>query len=222
MCVIIPSWCRIHRISLGLVYINARPCHIIRFYRCSYTCIRIQLNVPPSLFTYLDKSICCVIPSWCSIHWISLGLVYITTRPCRIIWFFRCSYTCIRIQLNVSPSLFRYLDKSICFIIPSWCSIHWISLGLVYITTRPCHIIWFFRCSYTCIRIQLNVSPSLFRYLDKSICCVIPSWCSIHWISLGLVYITTRPCHVIWFYCWSYTGISIQCTVSPTLFHISR
>jgi hypothetical protein len=28
--------------------------------------------------------------------------------------------------------------------------------------SRPCHIIWFYRCSYTCIRIQLNVSPSLF------------------------------------------------------------
>jgi hypothetical protein len=109
-----------------------------------------------------------------------------------------------------------------CLIIPSWCRIHHISLGLVYINTRPCHIIWFYRCSYTCIRIQLNVSPSLFRYLDKSICFIIPSWCSIHWISLGLVYITARPCHIIWFYHCSYTGISIQFTVSPSLFHISR
>jgi hypothetical protein len=165
---------------------------------------------------------CVIIHSWCRIHWISLGLVYITTRPCHIIWFFRCSYTCIRIQLTVSPSLFTYLDNTIWLIIPSWCRIHWISLGLVYITTRPCHIIWFYRCSYTCIRMQLNVSPSLFRYLDKSICLIIPSWCRIHRISLGLVYITTRPCHVIWFYCWSYTGISIQLTVSPSLFHISR
>jgi hypothetical protein len=109
-----------------------------------------------------------------------------------------------------------------CVIIPSWCRIHRISLGLVYITTRPCHIIWFYHCSYTCIRIQLNVSPSLFRYLDKSICFIIPSWCSIHWISPGLVYITSRPFHVIWFYCWSHTGISIQLTVSTSLFHISR
>jgi fumarate reductase subunit D len=106
MCVIIPSWCRIHRISLGLVYINSRSCHIIWFYRCPYTCIRIQLNVSPSLFRYLDKSICFIIPSWCRIHRISLGLVYITTRPCHIICFYRCSHTCIRIQLNVSPSLF--------------------------------------------------------------------------------------------------------------------
>jgi hypothetical protein len=50
MCVIIPSWCRIHRISLGLVYINSWPCHIIWFYRCSYTWISIQLTVSPSLF----------------------------------------------------------------------------------------------------------------------------------------------------------------------------
>jgi hypothetical protein len=104
MCVIIHSWCLIHGISLGLVYINSRPCHIIRFYRCSYTCIRIQLNVSPSLFRYLDKSICLIIPSWCSIHSISLGLVYITIRPCHVIWIYHCSYTCISNQYNLSPS----------------------------------------------------------------------------------------------------------------------
>jgi hypothetical protein len=109
-----------------------------------------------------------------------------------------------------------------CLIIPSWCRIHRISLGLVYINSRPCHIIWFYRCSYTCIRIQLNISPSLFTYLDKSICFIIPSWCRIHCTSLGLIYITSRPCHIIWFYHCSYTGIGIQFTVSPSLFHISR
>jgi hypothetical protein len=102
------------------------------------------------------------------------------------------------------------------------CRIRRTSLGLVYINTGPCHFIWFYRCSYKCIRIQLNVSPSLFRYIDKSICFIIPSWCSIHWISLGLVYITSRPCHIISSYHCSYTGISIQLTVSPSLFHISR
>jgi hypothetical protein len=107
-------------------------------------------------------------------------------------------------------------------IIRSWCRIHRTSLRLVYINSRPCHIIWFYRCSYKCIRIQLIVSPSLFTYLDMSICFIIPSWCRIHRTSLGLVYINTGPCHVIWFYCWSYTGISIQFTVSPLLFVISR
>jgi hypothetical protein len=192
-----------------------------------FTVVRVQVYVINIIYLrlylrYLDNSMCVIIPSWCLIHRISLGLVYINTRLCHIIWFYRCSYTCIRIQLIVSPSLFRYLDKSICFIIPSWCCIQGISLGLVYINSRPCHIIWFYRCSYTCIRIQLNVSPSLFRYLDKSICFIIPSWCSIHWISLGLVYITTRPSHIIWFYHCSYTGISIQFSVSLSLFHISR
>jgi hypothetical protein len=163
-----------------------------------------------------------IIASWCRINGISLGLVYINSRPCHIIWFYRCSIACIRFQLNVSPWLFTYLDNSMCFIIPSWCRIHGISLGLVYINSRPCHIIWFYRCSYTFIRIQLKVSSPQFRYLDKSICFIIPSWCRIHRISLELVYITTRPCHIIWFYHCSYTGISIQFTVSSSLFHISR
>jgi hypothetical protein len=165
---------------------------------------------------------CVIIHSWCLIHRISLELVYINTRPCHIIWCYLCWYTCIRIQLNVSPSLFRYLDKSICFIIPSWCCIHRISLGLVYITTRPCHIIWFYHCSYTGIRIQLNLSPSLFSYVDKSVCFIIPYWFRIYRISLGLVYTNTGSCHFIWFCCCSYSGISNQLTVSPSLFHISR
>jgi hypothetical protein len=172
--------------------------------------------------TYLGNSICVIIPSWCCIRCTSLGLVNINTGPCHVIWFYCCSYTGISNQHNVSPSLFTYLDNSMCVIIPSWCRIQRISLGSVYINTRPCHIIWFFCCSYTCIRNQLNVPPSLFRYLDKSICFIIPSWCRIRRKSLGLVYITTRLCHIIWFYHCSYTGISIQLAVSPSLFHISR
>jgi hypothetical protein len=41
-------------------------------------------------------------------------------------------------------------------------------------------------------------------------------------MSLRLVYINSRPCHIIWSYCCPYTGISIQFTVSPSLFHISK
>jgi hypothetical protein len=197
ICVKIPSWCCIRCTSLGLVYINSRPCHIIWFYRCSYTGISNQHNVSPSLFTYLDNSMCVIIRSWCRIPRISLGSVYITTRPCHIIWFYHCSYTCIRIQLNVSPSLFRFLDKSICFIIPSWRRIHRTSLGLVYITTRPCRIIWFYRCSYTGISIQLTVRRRHFTYLDNSMGDVIPSWWHIHRTTPRLVYIYTGPCHVI-------------------------
>jgi hypothetical protein len=50
MCVIIPSWCRIHRTTLGLVYINAGPCHVKRFCCCSYSSISNQYNVSPLLF----------------------------------------------------------------------------------------------------------------------------------------------------------------------------
>jgi hypothetical protein len=141
---------------------NSRPCHIIWFYCWSYTGISIQLTVRHRYFTYLDNSMSVTIPSWCRIQRMSLGLVYINTGPCHFIWFCCCAYPSISNQYNVSPSLFRYVDKSICFIIPSSCRIHRLSLGLVYINTGPCHIIWFYRCSYTCIRIQLNVSPSLF------------------------------------------------------------
>jgi hypothetical protein len=172
--------------------------------------------------TYLDNLMCFTIPSWCRIHRISLGLVYITTRPSNIIRFYHCTYTGIRIQLNISPSLFAYLDNSMCVIIASWCRKHRTSPRLVYIYTGSCHAICSYCCSYTGIRIQLNVSPSLIAYLDKSMCVIIPSWCRIHSISLGLVYITTRPAHIIRFYHCTCTGISIQFTVSPSLFHISR
>jgi hypothetical protein len=110
-----------------------------------------------------------VIPCWCRKHSTSLGLEYVNTGPCRIIWFYRCSYTGIWIQLNVSPSLFANIENSMCIIIPSWCRIHRISLGIVYITTRPRHITRFYHCSYTGINILHNVSQSLFdisRQLD--------------------------------------------------------
>jgi hypothetical protein len=109
-----------------------------------------------------------------------------------------------------------------CFTIPSRCRIHRLSLGLVYINSRSCHIIWFYHCSYTGIRIQLNISPSLFAYLDNSMCVIIPSWCRKHRTSPRLVYIYTGPCHAICSYCCSYTGIRIQHNVSQSLFDISR
>jgi hypothetical protein len=108
-----------------------------------------------------------------------------------------------------------------CVIIPSLCRIHCTSLGLVHINTGSCHAIWFYCCSYTGIRNQHNVSPSLFAYLDNSMCVIIHSWCCIHCTSLGLVHINTGPCHVIWFYCCSYTAITNQHNISPTQFDIS-
>jgi hypothetical protein len=56
----------------------------------------------------------------------------------------------------------------------------------------------------------------LLTYLDNSVCVTIPCWCRKHHKSLGLVYINTGPCHVIWFYCCSYTGIGNQHNVSPS------
>jgi hypothetical protein len=106
MCVTIPSRCRIQRMSHGFVYINSRPWHIIWSYRCSYTGIRIQLNVSTSLFAYLDKSMCVIIPSWCRIPCTSLGLFHINTGRYHVILFYCCSYTGTRNQHNVSPSLF--------------------------------------------------------------------------------------------------------------------
>jgi hypothetical protein len=107
-------------------------------------------------------------------------------------------------------------------IIPSWCRIHLLSLGLVNINTRPCHFIWFCCCSYWSISNQYNVSPSLFdisRQFDvRYNPLVVPYTPHIN----GLVYINSRPCHIIWSYCCPYRGISIQFTVSPLLFVISR
>jgi hypothetical protein len=106
-------------------------------------------------------------------------------------------------------------------IIPSWCGIHCTSLGLVHISSRPCHIIWFYCCSYTGISNQHNVSPSLFDISRQFDVRYNPSWCRIHCTSLMLVHINTDPCHVIWFYCCSHTGISNHHNESPSLFDIS-
>jgi hypothetical protein len=114
-----------------------------------------------------------------------------------------------------------YLHNSICVIIPSWCRIHSASLGLVYINTGHSHVIWFYCWSYTGIVNQHNVSPSLFAYLDNSMCVIIPTWFRIHCRSLGLVHINTGRCLVIWFYCCSYTAITNQHNISPTQFDIS-
>jgi hypothetical protein len=198
-----------HRTSLGLAYINTGPCHVIWFYCWLYTCITIQLNISPSVIEIPRQIHVRYIPLQRSMHRKSIGLVYINMYPVMLYDF---TVHHMQVQVFSLPYLrryFTYLDNSICVIIPSWCRIHCISLRLFYMNSRPCHIIWFYRCSYTCIRIQFNVSPWLYTYLDNSIWFIIPSWCRIHRISLGLVYITTRPCHIIWFYHCSYTGIRI-------------
>jgi hypothetical protein len=107
-----------------------------------------------------------------------------------------------------------------CTIIFPWCRIHHTSLGWVHINTGPCHVIWFSCCSYTGISNQHKISPSLLAYLGNSMCVIIPSWYRIRCKSLGLFHINTGPCHVIWFCCCSYTGISNQHNVSPSLFDI--
>jgi hypothetical protein len=80
---------------------------------------------------------------------------------------------------------------------------------------------------FTDVLIQVYVNNktyirSYLRYLGYLMCVIIPSWCHKHRKSLGLVYINTGPCHVIWFYCCPYTGIRIQFNVSPTLIGIPR
>jgi hypothetical protein len=165
---------------------------------------------------------CVIIPSWCRIHCTSLGLVHINTGRCLVLWFYRCSYTGIWIQLNVSPSLFAYLDNSMCVIIHSWCRIHRTSLGLVYINTGPCQVIWFYCCSYKGICIQLNVSSSIFRILSQ--CDVrynpllVPY--TLHVTRISLYKHWSLSCHMILSF--SHTGISNQHNISPSLFDISR
>jgi hypothetical protein len=80
---------------------------------------------------------------------------------------------------------------------------------------------------FTIVHIQVSVIiitylPRYLKYLGNSMCVIIPSWCRIHCTSLGLVHINTGPCHVIYFFCCSYTGISNQHNVSPLLFDIYR
>jgi hypothetical protein len=58
-------------------------------------------------------------------------------------------------------------------------------------------------------------------YLHNWMWVIIPFWCRIHCTSHGSVHIITGRCHVIWFYCCSYTGISKYHKISPSLFNIS-
>jgi hypothetical protein len=108
-----------------------------------------------------------------------------------------------------------------CDIIPSWCRIHCTSLGLVHINTGPCHVIWFYCCSYTGISNHHNVSPPLFdisRQFDvRYNPLLVPYALPVTRISPNKHW----TLHVIWFYCFSYTGISNQHNVSPSLFDIS-
>jgi hypothetical protein len=109
-----------------------------------------------------------------------------------------------------------------CIIIPSWCCIHTMSLGLFHINTGRCHVIWFYCCSYTAVSNHHNISPSLFdisRQLDVRYNPLLVPYI-LHVTQIGLIY--NGPCHVIWFYCWSYTDISNHHNVSPSLFDISR
>jgi hypothetical protein len=109
----------------------------------------------------------------------------------------------------------------VCVIIASWCRIHCTSLGLVHINTGRCHVIWFYSCSYTVISNHHNVSPSLFdisRQFDvRYNPFLVPDTLHVARISPYKHW----SCHVIWFYCCSYTGISNQHNVSPSLFKIS-
>jgi hypothetical protein len=131
----------------------------------------------------------------------------------------------IQVKVIVITYLRRYLTflgNSMCVIIPSWCRIHYTSIGLVHIITGPFHVIWFYCCSYTGISNHHNVSPSLFhiswQFDVRYIPFLVPNTLHVdrmspykHW-----------TLHVIWFYCCSYTGIINQHNVSPTLFNISK
>jgi hypothetical protein len=106
MCVIIPSWCRIHCTSLGLVHINTGRCHVIWFYCCSYTGISNHHNESPSLFDIsrqFDVRYNALLVPY------TLQVTRVSTYKhwsCHVIWLCCCSYTGIRNQHNVSPSLF--------------------------------------------------------------------------------------------------------------------
>jgi hypothetical protein len=109
-----------------------------------------------------------------------------------------------------------------CVIISSWRRIHYTSLGLVLINTGPCHVIWFYCCSYTGISNQHNVSPSLFdisRQFDVGYNPLLVLY-TLHVTRVSPYKHWTL--YVIWFYCCSYTGISNHHNVSPSLFDISR
>jgi hypothetical protein len=142
MCVIINSWFRVHGASLGLVYINTGPCHVISFYCCSYTDICNPHDVSPSLF---------VISRQFDVRY-NPFLVPYTLYGTRISaykhWCLSCHIILLlfiyRYNVIIITYLRRYLTylgNSMCVIIPSSYRIHRMSLGLVYINTGPCHVI---------------------------------------------------------------------------------
>jgi hypothetical protein len=105
MCIMIPSWCCIHWTSFGLAHINTGPCHVIRFWYCSYTGISKYHKVSPSLFDISRKFDVrynpLVLPyplhaTWISVykHWTLLFIL-----------FYCCSYTGVSNQHNASVSL---------------------------------------------------------------------------------------------------------------------
>jgi hypothetical protein len=106
MCVIIPSWCRIHCTLLGLFHINTGRCHVIWFYCCSNTGISNQHNVSPSLFDISGQFDVRYDPLLVPYTLHVTRLVCINTGHCHVIWFCFCSYTGISNHPNVSPSLF--------------------------------------------------------------------------------------------------------------------
>jgi hypothetical protein len=109
-----------------------------------------------------------------------------------------------------------------CVIILSWSRIQCTSLGLVHINTGRCHVIWVYCCSYTGISKRHNVSPSLFdisRQFDVRYNPLLVPY-TLHATRVSAYKHWTLSCHTI--YCCSYTGISNQHNVSPSLFDISR
>jgi hypothetical protein len=122
---------------------------------------------------------------------------------CHVIWFYCCSYTGISNQHNVSPSLFdisrQFEVRYNPLLVPYTLHVARISPNKHW----SCHVVWFCCCSYTGIRNQHNVSPSLFdistqfrrylTYLGNSMCLIIPSRWHKHCTSLGFIHINTGP-----------------------------
>jgi hypothetical protein len=111
--------------------------------------------------TYLRNSMCVMIHSRCCIHRTSLGFVYINTDPVM-----SYDFTVVHIQVKVMNITYlrrylTYLGNSVCVTVPSWCHIHRTSPRLFYINRGPCHVMWFYGCSYTGVSNHHNVSPSL-------------------------------------------------------------
>jgi hypothetical protein len=138
------------------------------------------------------------------------------------------NFTDVHIQVSVIIITYlrrysTYLGNSMCVVITSWCRIHCTSLGLFHINTGPCHVIWFYCCSYTGISNQHNVSPSLFdismQFGVSYNPLLVPH--TPHVTPFGLYLNWTLSSH-IYFYCCSYTGMCNQHNVSPSLIDISR